>query len=82
MTITKLVAGRCQLVAKLLRDLLEGSRDAYQPELHYMRGPGPRWREKYKAASPHSGNTPPAKISEYVHPVSPDRPVRTRPACP
>jgi hypothetical protein len=21
--------------------------DPYRPELHYMRGPGPRWREKY-----------------------------------
>ncbi len=20
--------------------------DPYRPELHYMRGPGPRWREK------------------------------------
>jgi len=23
--------------------------DDYQPELHYMRGPGPKWREKYGA---------------------------------
>jgi hypothetical protein len=22
--------------------------DPYRPELHYMRGPGPRWREKHK----------------------------------
>jgi hypothetical protein len=21
--------------------------DSYHPELHYMRGPGPRWREKH-----------------------------------
>jgi hypothetical protein len=21
--------------------------DPYQPELHYMRGPGPKWREKH-----------------------------------
>jgi hypothetical protein len=21
--------------------------DDYRPELHYMRGPGPKWREKY-----------------------------------
>jgi hypothetical protein len=27
---------------KLVRDLF----DPYRPELHYMRGPGPRWREK------------------------------------
>jgi hypothetical protein len=21
--------------------------ESYQPELHYMRGPGPKWREKH-----------------------------------
>jgi hypothetical protein len=26
-------------------------RDPYRPELHYMRGPGPKWRAKH---SPHS----------------------------
>jgi hypothetical protein len=24
--------------------------DDYRPELHYMRGPGPKWREKYDRA--------------------------------
>ena len=23
----------------------------YRPELHYMRGPGPKWREKHRAMS-------------------------------
>ena len=27
----------------LKRDLF----DPYRPELHYMRGPGPKWREKH-----------------------------------
>jgi hypothetical protein len=22
--------------------------DPYRPELHYMRGPGPRWQQKYR----------------------------------
>jgi hypothetical protein len=27
--------------------------DRYRPELHYMRGPGPKWREKHtRAAKP------------------------------
>ena len=26
--------------------------DDYRPELHYMRGPGPRWLEKHGATSP------------------------------
>ena len=25
--------------------------DPYRPELHYMRGPGPKWREKHKQTS-------------------------------
>jgi hypothetical protein len=25
--------------------------DPYRPELHYMRGPGPRWREKHGSAA-------------------------------
>jgi hypothetical protein len=29
------------------RRLLRGRFDSYRPELHYMRGPGPKWREKH-----------------------------------
>jgi hypothetical protein len=29
------------------RTLSEGFSDPYRPELHYMRGPGPKWREKH-----------------------------------
>jgi hypothetical protein len=25
--------------------------DAYRPELHYMRGPGPKWRAKHRRRS-------------------------------
>ena len=28
---------------RVLKDLL----DPYRPELHYMRGPGPKWRAKH-----------------------------------
>jgi hypothetical protein len=27
--------------------IVRGVLDTYRPELHYMRGPGPRWREKH-----------------------------------
>src|SRR5205823_7298536 len=30
-----------------LRSLFGDLFDPYRPELHYMRGPGPRWREKH-----------------------------------
>ena len=26
--------------------------DPYRPELHYMRGPGPKWREKHARGGP------------------------------
>ncbi len=35
--------------ARRLRRLTASALDPYRPELHYMRGPGPKWREKYRA---------------------------------
>ena len=29
------------------RKLTSSLLDPYRPELHYMRGPGPKWREKH-----------------------------------
>jgi hypothetical protein len=29
--------------------------DRYRPELHYMRGPGPKWREKHFCTQSASG---------------------------
>jgi hypothetical protein len=34
------------------RTLAKDLADPYRPELHYMRGPGPKWREKYGQATP------------------------------
>ena len=34
------------------RRLVGSLSDPYRPELHYMRGPGPKWREKHGA--PHT----------------------------
>jgi hypothetical protein len=42
-------------LAKLSRDLFRELRSSYRPELHYMRGPGPRWREKHGAVSRDGG---------------------------
>jgi hypothetical protein len=46
--------------ASVVHNLYMDVRDSYRPELHYMRGPGPKWRAKHqprlefssKAASP------------------------------
>jgi hypothetical protein len=40
---------------KLVKDLL----DPYRPELHYMRGLGPKWREKHGITEPQDGIVPP-----------------------
>jgi hypothetical protein len=34
--------------ARLFRSVV----DPYRPELHYMRGPGPKWRAKHAAPAP------------------------------
>jgi hypothetical protein len=34
-------------IAEAWRELRKGFLDTYRPELHYMRGPGPRWRQKH-----------------------------------
>jgi hypothetical protein len=39
-------------IGALLRNLLQALFDPYRPELHYMRGPGPRWRAKYDCYRP------------------------------
>jgi len=37
--------------AALIRDLAQALFDPYRPELHYMRGRGPKWHAKYDPAS-------------------------------
>jgi hypothetical protein len=48
-------------------DLIDGVRellrtfarpfDSYRPELHYMRGPGPKWHAKHTAAAKSAAST-------------------------
>jgi hypothetical protein len=37
-----------------LHVLVKALFDPYRPELHYMRGPGPKWRAKHAAAVPNA----------------------------
>jgi hypothetical protein len=39
-----------------LRRRLDDLTDRYRPEFHYMRGPGPKWREKHGARAVHNGS--------------------------
>jgi len=34
--------------ASVVHNLVMDVRDSYRPELHYMRGPGPKWRAKHQ----------------------------------
>jgi hypothetical protein len=40
------------VVAMLWRNLRRDLTDPYQPELHYMRGPGPKWHAKHAIHGP------------------------------
>ena len=33
-------------IVQIGKDLVQAFADPYRPELHYMRGPGPKWRAK------------------------------------
>jgi len=44
-------------IASLWRSLRKDLFDTYRPELHYMRGPGPRWRAKHQNRSHASAMT-------------------------
>ena len=49
---TPLLAGAWRIrtvpiASGLWRELIKAFLDPYRPELHYMRGPGPKWREKH-----------------------------------
>jgi hypothetical protein len=37
-------------LADLFHNLARGLFDTYRPELHYMRGPGPKWHAKHDRA--------------------------------
>jgi hypothetical protein len=42
-------------VAAFLRSSLAGPVGKYHPEDHYMRGPGPKWREKHSLGRASAG---------------------------
>jgi hypothetical protein len=55
--------------------LNKGVFDPYRPELHYMRGPGPKWREKHAreaqpAAVEQAASAAALPIGDYSHAVN------------
>ncbi len=45
-------------VVRVWRLRLRRLHDPYRPELHYMRGPGPKWREKNRNAADRPAEPP------------------------
>jgi hypothetical protein len=45
--VISLLRGSAGSVATFLGSALDGPVGRYRPEDHYMRGPGPEWREKH-----------------------------------
>jgi hypothetical protein len=49
------------VILKACREVSKELFDPYRPELHYMRGPGPKWREKHGAPAANRSHPPDAK---------------------
>ncbi|MBZ0147830.1 MAG: hypothetical protein K8F62_09870 [Pseudorhodoplanes sp.] len=41
------LSGVGQAIAEYVAEIKRRMTDPYRPELHYMRGPGPKWRERH-----------------------------------
>lgn len=42
---------RLSVIMMRWHKLIQSARDTYRPELHYMRGPGPKWCAKHQAST-------------------------------
>src|SRR5258707_14750879 len=50
-------------IADLLHNLAKALFDPYRPELHYMRGPGPKWHAKHdRAPVAYQAGPPPVRV--------------------
>ena len=47
-----IIVSRFRALGDVWRSMTKGLLDPYRPELHYMRGPGPRFREKKNFSDP------------------------------
>jgi hypothetical protein len=58
-TVPEIAGSRERLtpLVDVLRELVRGFLEPYRPERHYMRGPGPKWRERHALQSTRSAPT-------------------------
>ena len=45
-------------ISELVHSLTQAFSDSYRPELHYMRGPGPKWQAKHGPAQSEDHSVP------------------------
>jgi hypothetical protein len=55
--------------ASVVRNLILDVRDSYRPEVHYMRGPGPKWRAKHQPWSRFDSEAVPLAGQHQLSPV-------------
>jgi hypothetical protein len=52
---TSMVSRSFAIIASAIEKARQEMFNSYRPELHYMRGPGPKWRAKNSALAPENG---------------------------
>jgi hypothetical protein len=52
---TGMVSRSFAIIASTIEKARQELFDPYRPELHYMRGPGPKWHAKHHALAPETG---------------------------
>lgn len=55
--------------ASVVRNLIMDVRDSYRPELHSMRGPGPKWRARHQARPGYDSDAVPPAGQYQLSPV-------------
>ncbi|VIO73016.1 hypothetical protein CI1B_46540 [Bradyrhizobium ivorense] len=53
----------------VFQNLIMDVRDSYRPELHYMRGPGPKWRARYQPRQSAGSEVMPSAGYHQLSPV-------------
>ena len=56
-------------VARVVRNLILDVRDCYRPEVHYMRGPGPKWHAKHQPWLRLDSEATPRGVQRELSPV-------------
>ena len=62
-------AERASCLISVVRNLTMDVRDSYRPELHYMRGPGPKWRARHQPRPAFDSEIEPLTAQHQLSPV-------------